>query len=93
MIIKIECNSEERAAIRAMAQKNAIKSLIIESSKVITPKGEDTVEIKPALIVVAAKLVEVAAPLLTSVLCNIKTTVEVLQPYIKAVKEAAEEEE
>ena len=92
MIIKIECTQEERQAIKAMAQKTVVMQTIKTAHKVITPKGDNTVEIKPALVIAGAKLVEAAAPLLTSLLGAIKAALEVLRPYIEAVEEAAEEE-
>lgn len=92
MIITIECTQEERQAIKAMAQKYVVKNMIEGTRKVITPKGENTVEIKPALIVAAAKLVEIVAPLVTSELYAWKNTLEAIKPYFVAVKKAAEEE-
>ena len=92
MIIKVECTQEERQAIKAMAQKHVIRSIISESSKVVAPKGEDTIEIKPKLIIAAAKLVEIVVPIVSSELYAWKNTIEALKPYFVAVKEAAREE-
>lgn len=92
MIIKIECNEQERQAIKAMAQKHVIKSFLVESATVVTPKGEDTIEIKPKLVVSAAKLIEIVAPIVSSELYAWKNTIEALKPYFTAVAEAAREE-
>lgn len=89
MVIKIECNEEERAAIKAMAQKHVIRNAIESTKDVITPKGENTVEIRPALVVASAKLVEIIAPLVASELCAWKTMLAAIKPYFTAVEKAA----
>ncbi len=92
MIITIECTQEEKEALRAMAEKHVVQEILMAESKTIMKKAEGVAEIKPAVVIATAKLIEYAAPLLSGLLTMFKSSMEAIKPYLDAVKKAAEEE-
>ena len=90
MIITVEYTAEEKQALKAMTEKAVVRDILLTDSKAIIGKGPNMVEVKPAFVVATAKLVEYAAPLLASMLCVFKSTLEAIKPYIEEVKKAEE---